>query len=368
MKATLRRSVLCWVFTLATALAGCQNLPQPVLPTPLPKDYLPTAIALTAEANAGLPGNPVEEAPVTSLEAAAGTPIPETQGSTIAPATALTALAHQATPTLTPTGPSATPYTLPPFPTSTRTLWPTRTPTLTRTPRPTRTPTVTPIPGIPNAEIEIRNLGPLSRVVSPLHVYLYLKPGAGGKVLIELLGEEARVLYREVRKIDFVEVGAWATFTLDIDFEIAATAESGRLKISVDDDAGRTVALNSVPLILLSVGDADIVPPQDVLAPIIIRQPKKKALVQGGKLVVSGLARPEGDQALMVKLISDQGSEVGFRLVEVGEPEEGGYGAFAAEVPYTVIAPTPALLVVLEGGASLSDVVHLSSIDVLLSP
>jgi hypothetical protein len=201
-----------------------------------------------------------------------------------------------------------------------------------------------------------------------LHIYLYLKPGAGGKVLIELLGEEDRVLYREVRKIDFVPVGAWATFTLDIDFEIAATAEVGRLKISVDDAVGRTVALNSVPLILLSIGDADIVPPQDVLAPIIIRQPKKKALIQGGKLVVSGLARPDSDQPLMVKLISDQGNEVGFRLVDVDAPGEGGYGTFAIEVPYTVSQPTPALLVVLEGASTLADVIHLSSIDVLLSP
>jgi hypothetical protein len=70
----------------------------------------------------------------------------------------------------------------------------------------------------------------------------------------------------------------------------------------------------------------------------------------------------------MVKLISDQGNEVGFRLVEVGVPEEAGYGEFAAEVPYSVSAPTAALLVVLEGAGSLSDVIHLSSIDVLLSP
>ena len=364
MKAILRQPALCWILILVTALAGCQDLPQPALPTPLPKDYLPTAIALTAGANAGLPETPVEQATVTSLDVAAGTPILETQG---LPADSTTP-ALPVTPTLTPTGPTITPYTLPPSSTSTRTLWPSRTPTLTRTPRPTRTPTVTPIPGIPNAEIEIRNLGPLSRVVSPLHVYLYLKPGAGGKVLIELLGEEERVLYREVRKIDFVPVGAWATFTLDIDFEIAATAEVGRLKISVNDAVGRTVTLNSVPLILLSVGDADIVPPQDVLAPIIIRQPRKKALIQGGKLVVSGLARPDNDQPLMVKLISDQGNEVGFRLVDVDPPGEGGYGAFAAEVPYTVSQPTQALMVVLEGGSSLADVIHLSSIDVLLSP
>ena len=363
MRASFRRIALCWIFILA----GCQDISLPALPTPIPTDYLPTAIALTARANAGSPQTLVEETPATSLVAVAGTPTLETQEAPTASAT-LASLAPSATPTITPTGPSATPYTLPPSPTMTRTLRPTRTPTLTRTPRPTRTPTVTPIPGIPNAEIEIRNLGPLSRVVSPLHVYLYLKPGAGGKVLIELLGEEERVLYREVRKIDFVPVGAWATFTLDIDFEIAATAEVGRLKISVNDAVGRTVTLNSVPLILLSVGDADIVPPQDVLAPIIIRQPRKKALIQGGKLVVSGLARPDNDQPLMVKLISDQGNEVGFRLVDVDPPGEGGYGAFAAEVPYTVSQPTQALMVVLEGGSSLADVIHLSSIDVLLSP
>ena len=360
MSTSLRRIALCWIFILA----GCQDISPPALPTPIPTDYLPTAIALTARANAGSPKTPVEEASVSPQEVTASTPTLQPQSAPTASVTTVPA----ATPTITPTGPSATPYTLPPSPTLTRTLRPTRTPTLTRTPRPTRTPTVTPIPGIPNAEIEIRNLGPLSRVVSPLHVYLYLKPGAGGKVLIELLGEEERALYREVRKIDFVPVGAWATFTLDIDFEIAATAEVGRLKISVDDAVGRTVALNSVPLILLSVGDADIVPPQDVLAPIIIRQPRKKALIQGGKLVVSGLARPDSSQPLMVKLISDQGSEVGFRLVDVGTPGEGGYGAFAAEVPYTVSQPTPSLLVVLEGGSSLADVIHLSSIDVLLSP
>jgi hypothetical protein len=205
-------------------------------------------------------------------------------------------------------------------------------------------------------------------VKSPLHVYLYLKPGAGGKVSIELIGEDGRLIYREIRVIDLVPVGAWATFTLDIDYEIAATAEAGRLKISVDDAAGRTVALNSVPLILLSVGDADIVPPADVLAPLIIRQPRKKALIQGGTLVASGRARLEGDGPLMVKLVTAKGGEVGFRLADVTFPEGGGYGEFAVEVPYKVSEPTPALLVVLEPGASLSDVIHLSSIEVLLSP
>lgn len=334
-------SFLCVLFGLLW-ISACSPLPDEPLPTPIPSDYLPTAVALTVQAGRP-PSTPTpEERTQDTPEAAPQTPTDQPAPSaTLSPTVAATRR-PSATPTVSPTGPSPTPYTPPPSPTS------------------------TPTPAIPNAEIEIRNLGPLARVTSPLHVYLYMKPGAGGKVLIELLGEDQRMLYREIRKIDFAPIGAWATFTLDIDYEVAV-AEAGRLKISVADDFGRTVALNSVPLILLSVGDSDIVPPQDVLAPIIIRQPKKKALIQGGKLVVSGLARPEGGP-LMIKLLTTKGNEVGFRLAEVGAPGEGGYGEFAIEVPYSVSEPTPALLVVLEGGESLADVIHLSSLEVLLSP
>lgn len=334
------RQPLRWIFIFGVLLAGCDSLSQPALPTALPLEYIPTAVALTAGASGASLQASTQAATPSAQDMPLGTPTPETHSLPTASATPN----PSSTPTLSPTGPSPTPYTLPPSPTS------------------------TPTPEIPNAEIEIRNLGPLSRVTSPLHVYLYLKPGAGGKVLIELLGEENRVLYREIRKINFVPVGAWAVFTVDFDFEIPGVAEAGRLKISVDDEFGRTVALNSVPLILLSVGDADIIPPPDVLAPIVIRQPRRKALVQGGKLVVSGQVRSSDDQALMVKLITTTGSEVGFRLAEVDAPAEGDFATFAVEVSYTVSEPTPALLVVQQGAGTLNDIAHLSSIEVLLSP
>jgi hypothetical protein len=332
------------------AASGCSVLPQASLPTPLPSQYLPTAVALTLAANR--PAHLQDTTAPSRIESSpTGTPTVSSTPTLLQTPSAT--LPPSATPTITPTGPTPKP----------------RKPTPTPYPRkPTFTPTITATPEAPNAEIEIRNLGPLSRVKSPLHVYLYMKPGAGGKVSIELSGEDGRILYREIRKINFVPTGAWATFTVDFEFEIAATAEAGRLKISVADEYGRTVALNSVPLILLSLGEADIVPPRDLLAPIIIRQPKRKALIQGGKLVVSGFARPEGSGPLMVKLVTAQGAEPGFRLAEVGAPGLDGYSEFAVEVPYTVSKPTPALLVVEEGASSLSDVIHLSSFEVLLSP
>ncbi|MGW8250679.1 MAG: hypothetical protein ACWGO1_08565, partial [Anaerolineales bacterium] len=196
----------------------------------------------------------------------------------------------------------------------------------------------------------------------------YLKPGAGGKVRIELIGEDERVLVRNIKVMDFVPVGAWAVMSLDLDYEIAATAEAAWVKISVDDEYGRTVAMNSVPLILLSVGEADIVPPMDVLAPVIIREPTRTTLIQGGTLVVSGLARPMGDQPLLVRLVTAEGKEVGMRLAGVGPHDPGGFGEFAVEVPYNISDPTKALLTVTEGADSISDVIRLSSIEVMLSP
>ena len=315
-------------------LSGCSVLLGPAPPTLLPSEFLPTAIALTLQAD---PANKNSPNPVTppagellENEAAAHTPTPSPLPS--------------AAPTRTPPGPTATPYTLLP------------------------PPSPTPTPGIPNAAIEIRNLGAYSKITSPLHVYTYLKPGAGGKVRIELIGEDGRILVRNIKTMDFIPTGAWAAIALDLDFEISATAEAAWLKISVEDEYGRTVALNSVPLILLSVGDADIVPPMDVLAPIIIREPNKRTLIQGGKVLVTGMARPGSQNTLVVRLLTAKGEQVGMRLASVEAQQPGGYGQFAVEVPYQISNPTKALLIVSGSANDLSDIIYLSSIEVMLSP
>jgi hypothetical protein len=332
-----------WVFiALFTMISSsCSGLQGTDLPTPYPSEYLPTVIALTSQAGKG---NGEASAPRT------GTPQPEMPGTpgqgtqNPASSTGTSTPEPPDTFTPTPTGPTATPYTLPPPPTPTAT------------------------PQIPNAGIEIRNLGSLSRVVSPLHIYAYLKPGAGGKVRIELFGENQRLLARQIKVLNFVPVGAWAVFTTDLDFEISAAAEAGRLKISVDDEYGRIVALNSVPLILMSIGGADITPPADVLTPILIQEPNPKTLIQGGTVRVSGMARPANDKPLLIRLLTTDGQEIGMRLANISAPNSQGYGLFAVDVPYKVSEPERVLLTVSEGDASMTDYIHISTLEVMVSP
>jgi hypothetical protein len=251
LKYSLRHLASCLALaalvTLAgLALSGCSELTATALPTLMPADFLPTAIALTAQAGAREGAGGVDgAAPQTGAPAAASeTPIPPTE---TPPPTA--------TPTGTPDGPTATPYTLPP----------------------SATPTA--ISELPESEIQILNLGALSRVTSPIPLSAYLKTGGDGRVVVELLGEDRRVLFREVKNVRTVPAGSWVPLKMALDYEISAAAEAGRLQIYVADQNQHTTALSSIPLILLSIGADDIYPSQDRLAPIVIQSPHKKALI-----------------------------------------------------------------------------------------
>lgn len=306
-------------------LIGCAGAFDTGLPTPLPAEYLPTAVALTRAA---------------ALTATAAAP---TAG----------------VPTETPT-PSFTP-TLTALPSPTDTA-PTEAPQLAA-------PSLTPTPAsvAPPAEIQIFRPGDLSKVISPLRVIAYLKPGSDGKVWVELYGEDGRLLVRQI-KVFYAQPGARVNLALDLDFQIAAVAEAGRLVIRVNDEAGRAVALNSIDLILLSLGEADITPGSGTQAAIIIQQPGARALVQGGTLLVTGLARVKTDRALSVQLVTAEGRVVGQRLAGLTVRGVDGYAGFAAEIPYQVSTLTPVRLVVFEDGQQISPITHLSSVEINLSP
>lgn len=317
-------------------LSGCSNPSRDVLATPLPTEYIPTVIALTLEA-----GLTVEASQSESTNA----PNPTVSQAEIA-TTVPTASPASPAPSATnlPLEPSPTPYTLPP------------------------SASATPHPNIPNAEIEIRNLGELSRVTSPLHVYSYLRTGDDGRVLVELLGEDGRLLYREVSAINYAPAGGHAVFVTDIDFEIPGAAEVGHLRLSVNDEYGRTYATNSVDLILLAIGDFEILPPSDVLSQIVILEPTRRKLIQGDKLLVSGLARVIGEQPLLITILDTQGKIIGQRLAGVQTPPDGGYGPFAVEVPFNIDSLTNARITVTRSDPGLNEVVYLSSVEVMLSP
>jgi hypothetical protein len=380
---------------LAGILAGCATLRGPKYPTLIPTEYVPTAIALTVEAGrpvsadtpAAIPGatNP----PVPSSTAAAEQPTAEQPPAEQPPAsqtaTALPPLASSpaatrtprtvGTPTRTRTAEKTTPGSLPTATASllTAEVGVTPTPGATATETPTlgyyrtRTPTAT--PGIPKAAILWYSPGQMSRLTSPIQFSASLEPGPSGKVEIVLLSEDGRILYRKLIRYTTQD---WVLVSDNVEFSIAAAAETARLQISTEDEHGRMMALASVDLVLLAMGDDDLNPPTDLLEPLIIREPVPNTLIMGGKVVVTGLVRTSGEQPLMVELVDAKGAVVGYRQALVTLPADpwatDGYATFKAEVPYSVDEATWVRLAVSAFEDRLPGPTHLSSLVILLGP
>lgn len=380
---SLRLGLASFVLLLALFLAGCDRLAGPKYPTLIPTEYVPTAIALTVEAGRpAVTDTPASIPSVTSLPQLLSTATrvetaSPTQTSTTRPAS-VTAPAGSSTVSApvspTPTPGANTPASLPVvtasvLPTADSTPTPLYTPTITPTPRFYHTFTATATPGIPNADILLYSPGPMSKLTSPIVFSASLKPGANGQVRIDLLGEDGQVLYRKLIRYTTQD---WVAISDSVEFSISAAAEAGRLQISTEDEYGRIVALASVDVLLLSMGEDDLNPPADLLEPLIIREPVPNTLIQGGKVVVTGLVRTSGEQPLLVELVNTAGTVVGYRQAAVTLPADPwatqGYGTFQVEVPYSVDGPTWVRLDVSAFEDHLEGPTHLSSVVILLGP
>lgn len=224
-----------------------------------------------------------------------------------------------------------------------------------------------PPPGIPDAAIQITQPGTASLVTSPFLLRAVTRILPRSTVRIELLGEDGRLLMREVRSYN-PERQSNLILGAEISYEIGAVAEAGRLQVSLLDEYNRFVAVSSIDLILLSIGDTLINPQADSLEDIVIQSPSERSLIQGGMLRVSGLARLRTRQPLLIELQSSDGKIVGSRQVNVEAMPGSSYGTFLIDVPYTVSSTTRVRLIVWEPGELIPGITHLSSVEVILSP
>lgn len=315
------KSLSIWFILLVLfSLSGCASLSTaPELPTLMPDEYVPTAIALTAQA--------------------------------------------MITPTLPPPDFSPTPEV-------TSVIVPTEEATSTLeivvTEQNVFAPAPTNVPIIPGAEIQFILPGPLSKVVQPVFDFVaYITPGADKNARVELWGEDGRLIFRKI--YNFTTPNPQGRLVTDVIFETEGVAETAKLVIQTNDIHGRIQALASQELILLAEGDFDINTAGDYLAPIVIQEPQEMILIQGGTVSVSGLARPGSDEPLLVELIAADGRVIGNRLAGV-VPVERGHSQFSVDVPYQVDSPTWVRVTVTERGGRLPGPVNISTVEVLLSP
>ena len=241
------------------------------------------------------------------------------------------------------------------------------TPTLTRTPYRSRTPTLTSTPSPPIASLHIVKPGPQSKITSPIIMEATGLTGMNGTINVELIGEDGRPLYRQVVRASNI-IDDFQTIVIEIKFQIPGVAEAARLQVSTEDDDGRPMAQTSVDLILLSIGEDQINPPDDGLAPLVIKEPKADALVSGGTLTVKGLVRPINATPLILELLTQEGKLVGSRQFSVDQAPDGRFVPFQVEIPYTVSQLRNVRMIIRQQGTRIPGTAILFSREVLLKP
>lgn len=309
----MNRKQIYHIFLLASLLgllSGC-GLPNTNSgPTPFPPEYFPTVVVLTGQA-------------------AMETNIART--------------------------PSATP---------TVTLTPTLTFTPTETPTPIPTDTPTPSPSAPLAQIRIQVPGPMSKVTSPMTLRMQIVSGDSELVQVDLQGENGRLLARNLERVKSWPGGY--IVSMKIPFEVRAAAEVGRITISTKDGFGRVQAQLGMRVLLLSVGSDEITPEGDSSErAVFYTPPREKAVALDGVVGVEGRFLPFNDQQVVLELIDTNGKAVGLRVLDfVGTEEQ----LFETTIPYKIMEPTQARLVLRQDDDRLDGLIYLYSQEISLHP
>jgi hypothetical protein len=309
----MKRNLLL-LASLLTLVAGCSQSTS-TAPTPFPPDYLPTAIVLTAQA-------------------------------IVATSDALT---QSVPPTSTPQ-PTVTPEAVFDIP----------------------SPTPTFAPGFTEfAQIRFISPGPMSSLTSPFNLQTILVAGESEVVQVDLLGEDGRVLQRVIKKLARNPKGIFQRF--EFSFEIRAVTEAGYIRISTKDDVGRLQAVNTLPVLLYSIGSAQVTPPGNVIYErVIVEGLKEQANFYAGEVALEGRIWPVNEQPVFVELITREGKPISSRVLNFNGIDTQ---PFATTLPYKVSEPTAARLTFRQedpnrsvSDAELGTLVYLYSIEVTLNP
>ena len=220
-------------------------------------------------------------------------------------------------------------------PTQTESPLPTETPVAT-TPLPTLTPTFE--PGFTEfAQIRFLSPGPMSSLVSPINLQALLVAGESEIVRIDLLGEDGRTLQRGLERVKRNPSGGnYRSF--DLAYEIRAVSEKGYIRISTKDDHGRIQALNTMPVLLYSIGKNQITPVGNMMYERVMYEGLKDGdEVHGGVLNLKGRFWPFNTQPVFLELLLPDGTPISSRVLDFKGIDTQ---SFETTLPYKVTEPT----------------------------
>jgi hypothetical protein len=195
---------------------------------------------------------------------------------------------------------------------------------------------------------------------------MYIAPRATGLTIVELFGEDGRLMARNVlRSVNYNN--QFDKVLVELPFETNAAAELGRLQISTKDDYGMLQAVKSVHLLLLSVGNPIITNPEYLRESVALSEPPLLHTITGGEVKVTGKMQVFNDLPVTLELVDRQGQVLGSRMIAVG-PADGKYYDISTTIPYQVTQYTPVRLVIRQSDDRIPGPYYHFSQELILSP
>jgi hypothetical protein len=232
---------------------------------------------------------------------------------------------------------------------------PSETPQPTETPIPsTSLPTLTPTlaPGFTEyAQIRFIAPGPMSSLTSPIRLQLMLVSGRSEIVKVDLLGENGALLQRGIERVNRNLSGNYRSF--EMAFEIRAVSERGYIRISSKDDFGRIENLNTMPVLLYSIGDTQINPVGNMIYERVSLDGLEDGdEISGGVVNLKGRLWPFNETPFFIEMLSEEGVPISARVLNMNgiDTQE-----FETTLPYKVTEPTRVRLTFRQDSPALGD-------------
>lgn len=215
--------------------------------------------------------------------------------------------------------------------------------------------------------IFIREPGPGSRLISPVHVAGIADPTFEQNLVVRLVLSDGTELAVVPTIID-ADPGQRGPYQVDLPFNISGEQQAFIQVYATSPRDGGITHLASVGVTIADSGPEILRPMEVQPERIMIYQPTSGAAVSGGVAHIEGFALASFEQTLLVEVLDADGNVLASQPVTVAAPDLGQPGPFNVDIPYSIATSGPGRIVVRDISPAFGGDAHLASVEVTLEP
>jgi hypothetical protein len=216
--------------------------------------------------------------------------------------------------------------------------------------------------------IAILEPAPGSRLVSPLQLTGIADSTFEQVLTVRLISFEGGLLEELAPVMIESEMGTRGPFSADLSFLVDHEQNALIQVLAHSPRDGGVTHMESVGVMLLPDGVAQVKTRDPYPERIIISQPEPGGTVSGGVLHVEGVGIATFEGTLVVQLYDADGALLASQALIVNAPDMGLPGDFALDVSYSVAAEGPGRVVVTDPSPAFDGINHLASVEIRLQP